>query len=366
MLPLVVSLVLPTRLPHGPGRPLHATKTLSNLANSVAARGANALELLSILDEVRSLPFFSQYSIDMLANCAYLDGVPDECEFDECEILPVEPAPDALLERDAREQAFELDAWARMDPPSMDYYDLADYAEGYTGYNGSHVWSFVYDQLAFASGERDEWRDVFDRLLSGVHASITCHVCDGMEDDDACATEFDRRLGQYPDRKANMYFAFALVLTAVREARSVLSSFDYDVGDEAQATKAQSIIASLTKQDILDEPALVEAANLLRESGVSASECVLNSSDDGDWLEESGIWQMRQRSRAMLRLMDCIACGVCRLHGKVCWLGVATALKLIYTHDRIEQLKRVEVASLIVALEKLAWSVRFCAEMSDN
>ena len=35
--------------------------------------------------------------------------------------------------------------------------------------------------------------------------------------------------------------------------------------------------------------------------------------------------------RAVLRLFDCVQCGACRIHGKVAWFGVATALKLIYS-----------------------------------
>ena len=36
----------------------------------------------------------------MLANCAYIGGAVDECEFDACEVLPEEPAPLDLRERD--------------------------------------------------------------------------------------------------------------------------------------------------------------------------------------------------------------------------------------------------------------------------
>ncbi|KAJ8601737.1 hypothetical protein CTAYLR_006750 [Chrysophaeum taylorii] len=342
---------------------------LSKIASAVATRGANELELLSALDQARGLPFFSQFSIDMLANCAYIDEQPDECEFDTCEILPLDPPPAALLARDASERRFELDCWARMDPPSPDYYDLAEYPEGFTGYNGSHIWRFIYDNLAFGRYEDDPdgWRAVFDRTVSGMHASVSCHVADGMEDDDTCAREFQQRLGNFPERIANLHFAFAVVLAAVGEARGILQTYDYDVGDKAHAAEASALVNSIVSQDILAEPGLEQAADLLREAGAAANECVLVANDDSRYIEETGIWQMRQRSRAMLRAMDCVQCGVCRLHGKVCWLGLATALKLIYTHEGVSKpLARLEVAALVVALEKLASSVRFCFEMSGE
>lgn len=346
---------------------METTSSLSEIATAVAGRGAKELELLSVLSEVRGLPFFSQFSIDMLAGCAYLDEQPDECEFDTCEILPIEPIPKGLLDRDLTERTFELDSWARMDVPSEDYYDLADYPEGYTGYNGSHVWNFVYDKLAFKDeSDREGWRSVFDRTVSGVHASVSCHVADGMEDDEMCLEEFERRLGSRPERIENLHFAFALVLCAVAQARPWLGDYDFEIGEESStAEDARAAVRVLASQDILADPRLNSAATMLRESAAAASECVLATSQDAEWLEETGIWQMRQRSRAMLRAFDCVQCGVCRLHGKVCWLGVATALKVIYNYDT-KPLSRTEVASLLVSLEKLASSVRFCFEMSES
>lgn len=355
---------------------------LSEIAEFMAGRVSNELEMLSVLDEARSLAFFSRFSIDMLAGCSYIDEQPDECEMDSCEILPLEPVPEALYLRDSRERRFELDTWARMDMPSADYYDLTEYPEGFTGYNGSHVWRFVYEKLGFAAEARrvdhqstsdswndpDGWRAVFDRIVSGVHASVSCHVADGMDDDDTCQTEFERRVMDHPERVANLHFAFALVLCAVAQAKTWLADYDFDVGNADEADQVKSLVGSLLAQDIFADPKLESAAALLRESAAAANECVLASSNDAQWLEETGIWQMRQRSRAMLRAFDCVQCGVCRLHGKVCWLGVATALKLIYTHDRNadKPLARIEVAALVVALEKLASSVRFCFEMSGD
>lgn len=345
-----------------------AEASLAQVASSVSVRLATELQLLSLLDEARSLPFFSQFSIDMLAGCAYIDEELEECDMDSCEILPIEPTPDALLARDASERTFELDSWARMDVPSADYYDLVAYPEDYTGYNGSHVWRFAYDQLGFGDQTSHGWRAVFDRTVSGVHASVSCHVCDGAEDDESCAREFERRLGSHPDRLANLDFALCLVACAVAEARSWLPGYDFDVGLPEDAQRATTLVQKLLAQEVLADPALREAAAALREDAATATECIINRNVEAEWLEEKGIWQMRQRSRAMLRAMDCVQCGVCRLHGKVCWLGVATALKLIYTHDQApnKPLARVEVAALLVALEKLASSARFAAEMNEQ
>ena len=343
--------------------------------------------MLSKLEELRSFAFFSQYSIDMLANCAYIGGAPDECEFDACEVLPEEPTPTAFLERDGVERPFELDSWARFDLPSEDYYDLESYPEGYTAYDGSHVWRFIYDNLSFGGTERAEslrdcrgaicgsaqdengWRAVFDRSISGMHASIACHIVDDFsEDDDDCLEEFKRRLEprDHPERLRNLHFTFALVLTALREAKTTLQTYDFDRDDEALDAQLREKVVSLVSSPLLREPALEAMAPLLREAAVTASECVLASDESGDdeWLEEAGIWQMRQRSRAMLRAMDCVQCGACRLHGKVCWFGIATAMRLIYSNTKSKPLSRIEVAALITTLAKLGTAVRFAEEMT--
>lgn len=149
-------------------------------------------------------------------------------------------------------------------------------------------------------------------------------VDDFSEDDDECLSEFKRRVGDYPERLRNLHFTFALVLTALREAKGALKEYVFDPEDADMDAKLRDRVASLVDQDLLDEPALNKMAPLLRESAVTASECVLSSDMSGEeYVEEAGIWQMRQRSRAMLRVMDCVQCGACRLHGKVAWCAAA-------------------------------------------
>lgn len=366
--------------------PVDAENSVSELAELIADLGAADLNVLSNLEELRSFKFFSLYSIDMLANCAYIGGAVDECEFDACEVLPEEPAPLDLLERDGGERTFELDAWARFDLPSEDYYDLEAYPEGYTAYDGSHVWRFIYDNLSFAGStkarrtciggicpEDDEngWRAVFDRSISGMHASIACHVVDDFsEDDDECLAEFRRRLQPeaHPERLRNLNFAFSLVLTALREARGALGSYAFEPGDAALDGELRDKVRTLVSASLLDEPALSKMAPLLREGAVMATECVLATDDESgdEFVDETGIWQMRQRSRAMLRAMDCVQCGACRLHGKVAWLGIATAMRIIYGDTSSKPLARVEVAGLITTLAKLGTAVRFAEEMTNG
>merc|ERR1712196_466905 len=209
---------------------------------------------------------------------------------------------------------------ARFDLPSEDYYDLEEYPEGYTGCDGSSVWKFLYENLTFGKEAIEEendpngWHNVFDRAVSGLHASIACHVVDDYSDEDA----------------------------------------------KIDASTRELVQGLLDDHSFMDGENIKRVAPLLRAAAAQASECsVLTNEDDDEWLEETGVWQVRQRSRAVLRLFDCVQCGACRIHGKVAWFGVATALKLIYSDASTRPLCRVEVAALLTTLAKLATAVRF-------
>ena len=346
--------------------------SVPELAEAVAHKGAADVTALSLLEEIRSMKFFSLYSIDLLANCAYIGGPPDECEFDACEVLPVEPVPKKLMERDMEERGFELDAWARFDLASEDYYNLEEYPEGYTGYDGSSVWKFLYENLTFgqeAIAEENDpngWHSVFDKAVSGLHASIACHVVDDYSDDDEeCAAEFTRRIACHPERLSNLRFAFALVLAGVRESKQAMKKTKFDDDPDVDQSTRELVQGLFDDHSFMDGDNIKRVAPLLRAAASQASECSLETSGDDEWIEEKGIWEVRQRSRAVLRLFDCVQCGACRIHGKVAWFGVATALKLIYSDASTRPLCRVEVAALLTTLAKLATAVRFAEEMED-
>ena len=294
-------------------------------------------------------------------------------DFEHTQVLPVDPVPLHLMERDRKERGFELDAWARFDLPSEDYYDLEEYPEGYTGYDGSSVWKFLYENLTFGKEAIEEendpngWHNVFDRAVSGLHASIACHVVDDYsDDDDECAAEYKRRIACDPERLSNLRFAFAIVLAGVRESKQAMQKSKFDEDAAVDASTRELVQGLFDDHSFMDGENIKRVAPLLRAAAAQASECsVLTNEDDDEWLEETGVWQVRQRSRAVLRLFDCVQCGACRIHGKVAWFGVATALKLIYSDASTRPLCRVEVAALLTTLAKLATAVRFAEEMEE-
>ena len=71
--------------------------------------------------------------------------------------------------------------------------------------------------------------------------------------------------------------------------------------------------------------------------------------------------EFRERFRNISRVMDCVGCDKCRLWGKLQTSGYGTALKVLFELDteNAEEfyLRRTEVVSLIVTLQRLSHSI---------
>jgi len=80
--------------------------------------------------------------------------------------------------------------------------------------------------------------------------------------------------------------------------------------------------------------------------------------------------EFRERFRNVSRVMDCVGCDKCRLWGKLQTSGYGTALKVLFEYDPENvdhfHLRRTEVVSLIVTLQRLShsiWAVEQFREM---
>ena len=51
--------------------------------------------------------------------------------------------------------------------PSEDYYDILQFPEDYTGYDGRAVWDFIHSKIAFNPGDDGGWKSDFDRAIDG-------------------------------------------------------------------------------------------------------------------------------------------------------------------------------------------------------
>jgi len=315
--------------------------------------------LQPLLSELRNRAFFSYYAVDLLASCSYMPTSEAPCDLDACEIDPAEDVPPAMVERDENEYEFELDSWARWDMPSdyTEYYSLAQTPHGYTEYDGSRIWRFIHQKICFQLSldePRNRWKRDFNRAIAGFHASVSAAIVRSIaETDEAKAMkEFKRRLRDEPGAITNLYFAYVLSLNAIGDMRERLDSCSFlGEGDAILPT-----MRTLTGAKVLRKPEVIAAAENIRAQ------------------TDAGLaWQARLRTRDLLRVMNCVQCSLCKLHGKVAALGVAATFHVLLGEGTREaqeseldviqagqgsrnlySLHRVEIAALVTYTAKLA------------
>ena len=272
-----------------------------------------------------------------------------------------------------------------------DYVSLVDNPERFTGYAGSNVWDAIYRENCFSketpssrppqplnvfqaandlrnviqAGAPSELKlddeclekRVFHRIISGMHTSITTHICSDYLNKTTgvwgpnleCYRE---RLAPYPERISNLYFNYALILRSVTKLRTYLKGYTFCSGDIGQN--------AVTKQRIL------ELSNVASNQSPFFDESVMFQDPD---IVSGGLKEdFRNRFRNVSRLMDCVGCDKCRLWGKLQTVGYGTALKVLFEYDEHKNgenptLKRTELVALVNTLDRVSNSLTALSNM---
>jgi len=356
---------------------LKSTAISSNedLLPGIGAINEGNAELFKSLESMRDAPYFRLFSVDILASCEYLPQELFECYTEGCEILPVdeEDIPENICQKDKQETDFELDGWGRWDMPTDDYYDIQDYQEGYTGYDGRDVWTYIHQRICFPEDySSNTWKGDFNKAVSGLHSMISAQVVRGIHErilnnepfDEETEVwtdpnvEYQRRLRDQPLAMENLYFTYMLVLSAVAKAQDRLlqESRDFGVSELQNVLNSQLIMAAAN-----NDPTTRAASRQLQQH---ASVAVAGTADPG-----AALWEGRMRVRELIRVMNCVQCNKCRLHGKISTMGVSTALKLLVGGSQGQgedptSLNRVELSTLVTTLHKFSRAVDYCQTMS--
>ncbi|KAG7293206.1 endoplasmic oxidoreductin-1 [Staphylotrichum longicolle] len=193
---------------------------------------------------------------------------------------------------------------------------------------------------------------VFYRVISGMHASISTHLCWDFLNQTTGQWQpnvgcYMGRLHRFPDRISNLYFNYALLTRAVAKLGPYLSQqqeYTFCLGDLGQDAATRAKVMEVTGRaasvpQIFDE-------SLMFKNG------------EGPSLKED----FRNRFRNVSRLMDCVGCDKCRLWGKLQTAGYGTALKVLFEFDNNDKpevpiLKRTELVALFNTYARLSSSL---------
>jgi hypothetical protein len=200
---------------------------------------------------------------------------------------------------------------------------------------------------AFTPDDTCVEKRVFYRIISGMHASISAHICHDYLNQTTGTwgpnlTCYQQRLDNHPDRISNLYFNYALVLRAVAKLRSQLHTYtfcEYDpVQDSSTRTKLLRLAdAAATGPTIFDETIMFQDPYF-----------AMDMKED-----------FRNRFRNVSRLMDCVGCDKCRLWGKLQTAGYGTALKVLFEFSDTDPvpLKHTELVALVNTLARISSSL---------
>ncbi|TQN74244.1 Endoplasmic reticulum oxidoreductin-1 [Colletotrichum shisoi] len=191
---------------------------------------------------------------------------------------------------------------------------------------------------------------VFYRVISGMHASISTHLCwdflnqttGQWQPNVAC---YRSRLHTHPERISNLYFNYALVTRAVAKLGPYLQGRDYTFcsGDIDQDASTRAKVLEVT-EDAASVPQIFD-------------ESLMFKNGEGPSLKED----FRNRFRNISRVMDCVGCDKCRLWGKLQTAGYGTALKVLFEFDNASEdipvLKRTELVALFNTYARISSSL---------
>ncbi|KAF9510641.1 hypothetical protein BS47DRAFT_1377414 [Hydnum rufescens UP504] len=341
-------------------------------------------DLYSQLDTLVRTPFFKYFKVDLYRDCPFWQDN-GFCMHRECGVTSVDESqvPEqwraaALSQVRSKTDGHitqpgcyhrDADFCFLDDEEEGEFVDLTENPEGFTGYAGPsahRVWNSIYEENCFGVSEasiaaiaRSRYdqspttalqleaqssddcveKRVYYKIISGLHASISTHICHldlnrttGQWGPNLQC--FASRVASHPERLKYIYFNTVLLLRAV-----------------SQETKTNSLLKGVL--DIANDAGAFDETALFR-------------GDDAKVLKE----EFKNHFRNVSRIMDCVGCDKCRLWGKVQVTGLAAALKILFEMDekaldpRLNQnlLTRSEVVALLNTLHRFSESLHVTEE----
>ncbi|KAJ1567932.1 hypothetical protein HK096_008138 [Nowakowskiella sp. JEL0078] len=344
------------------------------------------VKLLPQLTDIVHSTFFKYYKVNLQKGCPFwpenMMCVQRDCAVEEVEDkneIPDEWKTNSLSNVDFsnldngfvpfKKQCSDKDFCLPEDESSSEgvYVNLNKNPERFTGYTGesaNRIWASIYKENCFNLVQNTPHKDfrqfleedtckekrVFYKLISGLHSSISTHICYEYLDQKtgiwyADLECFLNRVGQFPDRVQNMYFTYAVVLRAVKKLSPYLQSYNFCTGNSEETNRIE-IVCELVKSVVTTSTSCPQTFD----------EHLMFTSPDSNGLME----QFKSSFRNISRIMDCVGCEKCRLWGKVQITGLGTALKVLfsYSDNTIDyRLTRNEIVALFNGFFRLSESL---------
>ncbi|KAL2920182.1 endoplasmic oxidoreductin-1 [Polyrhizophydium stewartii] len=364
-----------------PSGTVHDTCCRFETAHELNAR------LLPVLDELVKTTVFRYYKINLAKPCRFWDESM-LCTIRDCSVAE---ASEDEIPIQWRKAALSSIDWVNRKPKDSDalvsqcefndkdfcqlddeltesgrYVNLVENPERFTGYAGesaARVWGAIYNENCFevpsshgsmgtsrplqkAADEVCTEKRVFYNLISGLHSSISIHICDQWLDRNTgnwianlgCYIE---RIALHPERLENLYFVWAVTVRAVSKLAPFLRNHPFCEG---------------TGDERLVKAHVDQVAEIVSSCPATFDEKIMFAQAPYQQLKQ----EFRDHFRNISLIMDCVGCEKCRLWGKLQVTGLGTALKVLFSYgDNPDEyrLTRQELVALMNVFHRLSESL---------
>lgn len=291
--------------------------------------------------------------------------------------LPDKSSIDNPIETEEVQTCEDLDYSEIDDDHHCVYVNLVNNPERFTGYGGNQsfdVWKAIYLENCFPNtnpmsmtnnddgGEQCIEKNLFYRLVSGMHASIAVHLSREYLNSETGEfypnlKVFMERVGMHNDRLSNIYFNYALVSQAIVKLSEILPLREFiQLGyDDITPAQKQHLLANndVESVEVYDRLLLDDIIPSLESNVVFNTTNLFDNTNLKD--------EFRSRFRNISAIMDCVGCDRCRMWGKIQTIGYGTALKILFEDDNYDnhnlKFRRIEIVALINTFDRLSKSI---------
>ncbi|CRG96288.1 endoplasmic reticulum oxidoreductin, putative [Plasmodium gallinaceum] len=341
----------------------------------------DAYKVYPILKELKQKDYFRIFKVNLHISCKFLK-ISEKCkEMKKCSVcecdddkIPynfrtneIEIIEDKLSNEDLKKTFTEsklyndiLGIYAPSNEGFLSYVDLVYNSPCFTAYEGKNIWDMIYKENCFINADRQcEEMNSFYKIISGMQSNIAVLSSEYyylkndniLEENklnnkfsfdqypklnyDYSVSFFKEKIGLYPDRIENLYFTFAILLRAMCRLKSLFKQCKCNSGYEE------------------DDKAAVKLLNELLENSY-------HSCSSKEFLEPLFPTQGKEilsKFKNITKILDCVPCVKCRLHGKLKTTALQIALVEGVSNEHIGSLERNEITALINALYYFADSI---------
>lgn len=242
----------------------------------------------------------------------------------------------------------------------VSYIDLVYNSPSYTGYKGRYIWDKIYKENCFSDNE-NECKEIknFYNIISGMQSNIALLSSEYfylLNEKELERTKLDsqffseshpqlkytynisffkEKIALYPKRIENLFFTFAILLRAVCRLKNLFKQCKCNSGYEDNDKEAVSLLNELLENSYFS----CSSKEFLEPLFPTQGNPILHKFSN------------------ITKIIDCVPCVKCRLHGKLKTAALQIALIEGVSDKNIGSLERNEITAFINALYYFADSI---------